>query len=458
MTEVFVATTVNPNPEKAAVELAEQMDSCDFYPDLLLFYPTVIYKRKYEEMLAILRKRFARTSMSGCVVDGFLKTNEIFSTGAMLVGLKVDGEIYTVLGNRGSVEDTLKHITSRADYLGINDADIVMLHFPGFSVGDTKNMSLMLMKSYLEEKYVSLLKDKETKKRLLHDMTHYFLEKRHIYPINDVLEYLSGAMPAAIIMAICSIPYSLGANTPIVFSNFKVARRGISAVFLRFKKRRINAKYGDVFPKNTGSVEKNIQKILNSFTFTYKCTLVKEGCFIESINGFPVNEFLKRTYFLKEALIEEPSYCLKHDQTKTQTGTVLMIFNERTQGATPHRLYSNFPLKSHISVVKLDSYLDSGIIFLEPGSEKLDKIFGIFDKLSPAHINLMWLDSSLIHSFGAALVDRLNTLPEYDGFGIFVNSPSIYLPPKHRLQKMMTEVGKGIYITTCGASFLLTIK
>lgn len=441
--------------EKAIKELKKGIDEIDFTPNFLFLFLTEGSWKDYKKYLELLKNHFSNVPMVGCIVEGYIVEDSIWTRGvAILIG-KFDGEVKVFYRRGNNPEKICKELGNE---IGKNwDAILVVFPLLYFS------SKFEVLKAFITDRryYWSYKRQKtiDSKKKVLKEYSKYF-ESKFIYPADKVLRVLSEALGRKIpIIGMNLLPLEAESGTPLILTNYEIVKRGITVVCFKGRvESNINVIFHEVFPERGNSYEETLGMLREYLSNVEVIETVKAGIALGEINGFKPVDFLKMKKRGFEE-VDESKFIEKLEKGKLEMATPYMIgfISEETNGATFSGLY-NYPLNLFPLASEVNNFYDEAIFFGEVFRGGIKKFAEIFEYKKLEGFDFFIIDQNSIMSFGGELHLLLGLIKKRSKsfFGILSSFPSAFIPEPNK--KFLSEIYKGICFSATGTNALFEFK
>ncbi|MFO7966918.1 MAG: hypothetical protein R6U44_04900 [Archaeoglobaceae archaeon] len=435
-------------PKEAHQQVNEQLKELDIEPNFLFLFLTAGTWKAYEDFNKLLENYFPHAKMLGCIVEGYIAEDEIWTRGVSILLAEFEGEVEVFWANEDSATETVEKL---GDKIG-EGWDSILLMFPAFYFpGKLEFIRAFLTDKWRYSQYTS--KDSiEEKKQILDEYSKY-LESKFIFPIDKTLKIMSektGKDTPIIGMNLMNL--EAASNTPLILANNKNIGRGAAAMCFEGS---VNISFNDVFPERGNSYEETAKIIKDYFTLAEDVDLIKSGISIGEINGLNTVDFLRMKKRGYEDL-KQDDFLEKVEEGKLEMAAPYHIglISNKTYGGVFLGLF-NYPVNIYPSLFNVDFLHDKAIFCGEFFREGIKAFSNILSKKESGTFNLTILDQNVIMSFGGDLHKLLNIIDQDDipFFGIFSSFPSAYhtkLDKKH-----LSEIDKNICVNLTGTSTTL---
>jgi len=445
---VEIVYSPSNNVKEAYVQLTKQLEQIDFEPNFILFFLTKSVWKNYRIFTELFRKKFPKTKMLGCTVEGYLVRDEIWMRGVAALLGKFNGKVEVFWAKDKIASKTAEKLGEKIG----KKWDAILLTFPAFYFPGKFDF----LKAFINDKryYRKFNKSKNTKEKeeILKDYSK-FLESKFVFPINKTLKILAEKTGKETpIIGMNLVPLEAAAYTPIILANYEDIGRGAAAMCFKGK---VNVIFHDVFPERGKNYEETFEVIKSYFPRTEKVRVIKAGTTIGEINGLKPIEFLK----MKRSGFEDIS---QNEFLNRIEGEKLLMaspyhigfISQKTHGSIFLGLLS-YPINLYPSLFNLDELYDTTAFCGEFFREGVKSFGEVFDMKKFNGFDFFIIDQNSIMSFGGDIYKLIDIIKEKSSyyFGIFSSFPSSYLPtPKKRY---FSEIDNGICVNLTGTSVIL---
>ena len=236
-------------------EIVKDLDGklkLDFEPEFYFLFLTESTWKLYDKVLRYLKVKFPNCKMSGCIVEGYVTKEGVWTRGLALLFFEKNVEVFWAKGK--TAEETFTRLKRTMK----NWSSAVTI-FPLFRFSSRWDMyNFILLNNTIWRYRLWRAKDKRSKLEAL-ERCSKVLEEKYIFPANKALRVFDGEKP---VIGLNLLPLEAGFGTPLIFANYNVLGR--SAVAVCFKNR-VNAIFHDVFPERGKSYEETAEIIRNCF-------------------------------------------------------------------------------------------------------------------------------------------------------------------------------------------------
>jgi|Deesub1362A_J573_1020465.scaffolds.fasta_scaffold00610_23 hypothetical protein len=442
--------------EEAGKDLVNQFrETANFRPNICFFYTTMKYLGRYQTILDILRDEFGNIHQAGCVVDGFVVGEQIWTDGAAVLLMDyTEGKIEVYGDKKGGA---LKTVESIAEKVKGKDFDAIILHFPLIYVPPRTRLLPFLIRGKYYDRRIRGESELKKKKRYADRFSKYLDRINFVYPANTVLKIMAEATDFKTpIIGLNTLPMRIGYDSPSVFANFKEYKGGVSAFCIKGK---LNVVYDDIFPEKGRSLEetKNIVRKSFSKVETFKANMSKYV--IMDIEGNPPFKLLQERYNTIHKMSEDEILNkVERKKLDVQTPFVIVMPSKKTYGATLVGLGDYYPFDIYPIFYDTD-YLDEEVFFsYDPFVGKLLNFVSFFNykKISDS-FDFFILDAGMIPAYSDRMLKIIPPIKERSKkwFGVVTAPPSAYLPETLKVKEYLTEIETRITCTAGGSGVLL---
>ncbi|MFP4559038.1 MAG: FIST N-terminal domain-containing protein, partial [Archaeoglobaceae archaeon] len=125
-TEVVYSTS--NEAQEALHQISEKLEKLDIKPSFLFLFLTAGTWKAYEDFNKLLESYYPDAKMLGCIVEGYIAEDEIWTRGVSILLAEFDGEVEVYWANEGSATETVERL---GDEIG-EGWDSILLMFPAF--------------------------------------------------------------------------------------------------------------------------------------------------------------------------------------------------------------------------------------------------------------------------------------------------------------------------------------
>ncbi|AGK60501.1 hypothetical protein Asulf_00474 [Archaeoglobus sulfaticallidus PM70-1] len=431
--------------QHAREELIEEINKIKksgFEVDFILLFFTKGTMNDYLRYNEIFKKNFPDAQMLGCVIEGYMVEEEVWTIGLVAMLANFDGkvQVFWESGNDARV------VSERVGRKIGDKWDVVLAMFPAFYFPS----KLRFLEAFLKDRiqYVSYRNKgtKEEKEEILRNISRYYREN-FIYPVDEVLEGLGRHCNAKII-GMNLMPIEAQPNMPVILANYRDIGRGLAVMCFKGK---VNAMYHDIFPERGSSLEEVEEIIRGYFSYVEEVEVVKADVAIGEINGVPSIEFLKSRRAFEE--IDENKFINKLERGRVEMVSPygLLFTSKATFGCAPLGLITS-PVKVYPSIFNLDLFVDSCFFVGESFKGGIDKFLEIFNFRKLDNFDILFMDINVIPAFGSNLTRLSERIGSNNKLVLFTSNPSMSFESS---TKYFTNIKDSLYFTTYGSTTLL---
>lgn len=449
-TEVIYSSS--NDPKEAHQQINEKLRTLNIKPNFLFLFLTAGTWKAYEDFNKLLENYFPDAKMLGCIVEGYIAEDEIWTRGVSILLAEFDGEVEVFWANEDSATETVEKL---GDKIG-EGWDSILLMFPAFYFPG----KLEFMRFFFNDKryYRSFVKNKDNSKGIeaLEGYSKYLDEKKMLYPINYVLREVSEKTGKNIpIMGMSLMPLEAFSHTPLILANYENIENGIGAICFKGE---VNSIFHDVFPERGSNYEETLEIIKNYFPGTEKVNVTKLTTAIGEIDGLKPMDFLRvKKEGLQELSQEDFLKNIENGKQMMVSPYLLSFISKKTYGSTFLALI-NSPTSIYPSLFDLEYFYDDTAFIGEIFRGGIHTFGKIFDFKRYNNFDFLVIDFDTIMSFGGdvyKLTEFINRKSK-SCFGVFSCPPSAYIPKPNT--RFMSEIEKGLFVNCTGTSFLLDFK
>ncbi len=451
MRAVAVHTNLE-RPEDAAYDLISQFsEQSDFRPNLLFFYSSMKYYRNYTRILRILRDEYGNIPQIGCVVDGFVTGERIWTDGAAMLGMHYEGKVEVIAERKRGVTKTVEAIAKK-----IRDRNYTALiaHYPLVYVPSRRRIIGFLTMAKFYDKLIFRSRGKR-RERFARRFSSYLDRINFIFPANRLLRILADSTGRRIpIIGINALPMQVGFDSPSIFANFEEIKGGIAVMGISGK---LNIIYEDIFPeRNRKSVEETIK---TTFSNPVPLNATMNDTIIVDIEGRPpVEVVIERYNALKKLSEDEIMNKMTKKKLDVQTPFILALISKITGGISLIGLGDYYPINSYPIFFDTSGF-DKRVYFSsDPHIGKLKEFISFLKhKESENSFDFFIIDAGTIPAFGDKILKMIPELKKKSSqwFGIIMESPTAFIPETKKYREYLTEVEPGLMVTASGSGVLM---
>ncbi len=449
------AVSVHTNlerPEDAAYDLVSQFsERSDFRPNVLFFYSSMKYYRNYSRILKILRDEYGNIPQIGCVVDGFVVGDRIWTDGAAMLGMHHRGKVEVVAERRRGVTKTVEAIAKK-----IKDREYtaLLVHYPLVYVPSRRRIIGFLAMAKLYDRLLSGSRGKR-RERFARRFSSYLDRINFIFPANRILRKLAESTGRKIpIVGVNALPMQVGFDSPSIFANFEEIKGGMAVMGITGK---LNVIYEDIFPEKDRKGPEGI--IESTFSNPIPLNATMKDTIIVDIEGRPPVEVLIERYnTLRKLSEDEIMNRMTKKKLEVQTPFILTLISKITGGVSLIGLGDYYPINSYPIFFDTSGF-DSRVYFSsDPHIGKLKEFISFLKhKESKDSFDFFIMDAGTIPAFGDKILKIIPELKEKSSqwFGIITASPSSFIPDTYKKRNYLTEIEPGIMVTASGSGILM---
>lgn len=445
------------DPTQAANELIEQARSrVEFKPNLLLFYATLKYNGKYQEMLDMFHDEYGEIPQIGASIDGMIFPNDMRTDGAALVLCKDEDARIRVDGIKE--KGSLRSAQMLANKIKC-DNGVVVLHFPLVHVpGPLKSAQFYARGFYYSKKCKNA--SRQSQKEYAEKFSNYCDSENIFYLPPTILNIFARQTKFKVpIIGLNVMHTQVRLNSPSIFCNFKDIGGGIAA--LTIEKIGVNAIFDDIFPEKGHTLDETRNNLRKEFTVLKEFKANFNKNVLISLDGMPPIEAVKNLTALFQKNKEDLLGQIGKGDFQAQTPYMLMMSTSKSNGIVLIGIGSYFPFELYPFFVDISDYSED--IFL--GYEFVDfKSHDFISSLKSLKQNnsfkFFCIDVGSIAAFGRNIFsykDEIQKLVQENYFGILTEAPSIYLPKEMRKRNYISEAEPDIFFTSAGTNVSLEL-
>jgi len=436
--------------KEAYRQIAKQLEQIDFEPNFLLLFLTEGTWKNYKIFTELFRMRFPDAKMLGCTVEGYLVKDEIWMRGlAALLG-KFEGKVDVFWAKDKTASKTAQKL---GEQIG-KGWDAILLMFPAFYFPG----KFRLLKTFIaDRRYYREFRnaEKDSKMRILKKASLYLEKQNLLYPINKVLSTLARLTDrSTYILGMNLMPLQASTNTPLIIAGYKDVRPGAAAICFKSK---VDIDYEDVFPERGRNYSETHTILQNYFTYIEPAKTIKGGAVIGEIEGLKPVDFLK----IKRSGFQTPSErefinTIERRGIQMASPYLLAFISKETYGSSFQALGTH-PINLHPALFDLDGFYDDAVFLGEVFKGGIEAFSRILSPSGDDEFILYIIDQNTIMSYGGGVHNLFNKLyNSKNNFAVFSSFPSAFMPKTKR--RYLTEISKGVCVSTSGTSALLKFK
>jgi hypothetical protein len=441
----------------AAKDLIEQARSrVDYKPDLALFYATLKYNSKYQEMLNILHDEYGDIPQIGASVDGMIFPDDMRTDGAALVLCRDEDARICVDGikEKGSIKSAEK----LAGKVNCKNGAIV-LHFPLVHVpGALKSAEFYARGFYYSKRCKGANQKKQ--KEYAEKFSNYCDKENIFYLPPSILDIFAKQTNYKVpIIGLNIMHTQVRLNSPSIFCNFKDIGGGVAA--LTIEKKGVNAVFDDIFPEKGVTLEDSKKKLRKEFTVLKEFKANFNKNVLISLDGMPPIEAVKNLTALSQKNREDLLNQIGKGDFQAQTPYMLMLSAKKPKGIVLIGIGSYYPFDLYPFFVDISDYSEDVLLGYEFVDFKSHDFISSLKSLEQNNsFKFFCLDVGSIAAFGRNIFsykDEIQKLVRENYFGILTEAPSIYLPKEMRKRNYISEAEPDIFFTSAGTNICLEI-
>ncbi len=439
----YVYTTFT-NYDEILRDLEEKL-KLGFEPEFYFLFLTESTWKLYKKILKFLKSKFPNCKMSGCMVEGYVTREGIWTRGLALLFFEKGVDVFWAKGKTAEetfakLKESMKNWTSAITIFPLfkfkSGIDLI-----NFVVSNNTVWRFRYWKA----------RDRESKIRVLERYSRV-LEERYVFPANKALRVFEGEKP---VVGINLLPLEAGYETPLIFANYEVLERSAVAVCLKGK---TNVNFHDVFPERGKSFEETAEIIKNHFTNVREVEVTKRGVAVGDVNGIPAVEFLKRVRHVRVYDEKEVLNMLERGKLRTVSPYALAFISEETYGSSLLGILP-YPLLTYPSLFELDKFYDRAFFVGERFEGGVKAFKGLFEsKRFEDSFDFFVIDGNVIPMFAGRCAEIKKFADEFcsEYFGIASSMPSIKTKNLHR--RHFSEIEDGLCLNGTGTSVMVELR
>lgn len=435
--------TTSTRYEEIVKDLEDKL-KLDFEPEFYFLFLTESTWKLYDKILKYLKGKFPNCKMSGCIVEGYVTREGIWTRGIALLFFEKGVDVHWAKGK--TAEDVVGRLKRK-----MKDWTSAITIFPLFRFSSRWDMMNFILTNNTVWRYrYWRAGDRESKLKVLKRYSKV-LEEKYIFPANKFLRFFDGEKP---IVGLNLLPLEAGFGTPLIFANYNVLGRGAVVVCLKGK---VNAIFHDVFPERGKSFEETAEIIRDYFPNVREVNVTNKGVVIGDVDGIPAVEYLKKVRYIQTYSDKDVVKMLEEEKLRTVTPYGLAFISRETFGCSILGILP-YPLPLYPSLFDLDNFYDNAFFvgeYLKGGIRSFKSLFE--RKNYNDSFDFFVIDSNTIPMFGGRCYEIKNFADEFcsDYFGVFSICPSF------RYSKAVgyfSEIEKGLSFMTSGTSVMIEIR
>lgn len=439
----YVYTTFTSYDE--IVKDLEDKLKLDFDPEFFFLFLTESTLSIHDKILRYLKEKFPYCKMAGCIVEGYVTKEGIWTRGLAILFFEKDVDVFWAKGKK--VEETFTKLK-----YGMKDFSSAIVIFPLFKFSGRLDMIDFILRNNTIWRYrYWRAKDLGSKLNVLESYSKY-LEEKYIFPANKVLSFFDGEKP---VIGLNLLPLEAGFGTPIILVNYESLGR--SAVSISFKFKSL-AHFHDVFPERGKSFEETFEIVKNYLPNAKRVRVVKKGIAIGEVEGRSAVDFLKSERLIQPYNEKETVKMLEEEKFRTVSPYGLAFVSRETFGTSILGL-APYPLSLYSSIFDLDKFYDEALFVGEYFKGGIRSFEGLFEmKKYSDSFDFFIIDANVIPMFGGRCFEIKKMADNYcqDYFGIFSICPSFR--KKYLERNYLSEIENGLCFMTSGTSVMVEIK
>jgi len=429
-------------------EIVKDLDDklkLDFEPDFYFLFLTRSTWKLYDKILKYLKMKFPDCKMSGCIVEGYVTKEGIWTRGLALLFFEKGVDVVWAKGK--TAEETF----TRLKRLMKNWSSAITI-FPLFRFSSRLDIiNFAITNNTLWRYRYWRAKDLRTKLDVLERYSK-ILEEKYIFPANKALRVFDGNKP---VIGLNLLPLEVGFGTPLIFANYQVLGRTCTSVFFKGK---TNAIFHDVFPERGKSYEETVEIMKNQLLNVKEVNVIKKGVAIGEVEEVSAVEFLKKERFIQTYNEKETVKMLEEEKLRTVSPYGLAFISKETFGSSWLGL-APYPLSLYPSLFDLDEFYDRALFIGEYFRGGIRAFEGLFEmKKYDDSFDFFVIDANAIPMFGGRCLEIKMIADRYckNYFGVFSAIPSFRY---NSLEKSyFSEIKKGLCFNATGTSVMVEIK
>ncbi len=450
-TEVIYSSS--NDTQEALHQIKEKLRESNINPSFLFLFLTAGTWKAYEDFNELLESYYPHAKMLGCIVEGYIAEDEIWTRGVSILLAEFDGEVEVFWANEDSATETVEKL---GDKIG-EGWDSILLMFPAFYFPG----KLDFLRFFFNDKnyYRSFIKNKDNIKGVeaLEAYSKYLDEKKMAYPIDRTLKTISEKTGKRTpILGMNLMPLEASSNTPLILANYENIENGIATMCFKGK---LNTLFHDVFPERGESYKSTFNAVEEYFPNTEEVRVTKKNVAIGKIDGLKPVEFLKKMKSGFEDL-EQDDFLKKVENGQLEMATPygVAFISKVTFGASLLGLFS-YPLSIYPSLFELDNFYDDAAFCAEYYKGGIRVFGGVFEKKELTGFDFFVIDQNAIMSFGGEVfkLKEVITKKSKSFFGVFSSFPSAYIVNSSE-RKYLSEIEDRLFVNLSGTSALIEFE
>ena len=418
----------------------------DFEPKFFFLFLTESTWKLYKRILGYLKKKFPNCQMAGCIVEGYVTDEGIWTRGLALLFFECGVEVFWARGK--TAEETFTRLKEK---MGTGWSSAIVM-FPLFRFGSRLSMLNFALSNNVIWRYrYGRAKDLRDKYRILKAYSKR-LESQFAYPTNKALSVFDGEFP---IIGLNLLPLKAEIGTPLIIANYE--ELGRSAVAVCFKGK-TNAVFHDVFPERGKSFDETFEIIKSMMPSAMEVDVIKNGIAIGEVNSIAPVDFLKKMKHIRIYERDETIKMLEDGKFKTVSPYGLAFISKETFGSSWLGLLP-YSIRLYPSLFDLDSFYDKALFIGEYFKGGIRAFRGLFEvKKFNDSFDFFVIDANVIPMFAGRCFEIKRMANElcYRYFGILTMCISFRF---NKLSKSyFSEIQKGLCFNVTGTSTMLEIK
>jgi hypothetical protein len=449
---VITFFTNKKSAKDAAMDLLNQAASAK-KPDLILFYATLKYHGKYQQMLDIFAKKFKGIPQMGASVDGMIFKDDMRTDGAALVFCYDRDARITV--KSASEMSALKSAKKLAEQISC-DEGVVILHFPLVHVPDVTGS----IEFWARGRYYSFLAYRVNKRKYARQLADYCDRKKILYPAPTIIDIFAKKLGYRIpIIGVNLMHTGMSFNSPNVFANFEDINDGIAALVI--EKSDISVAYDDIFPSKGKTLEETRRIVENHFTVVKKFKATFERNILVSLDGQPPIAAIQNLTGIIEENEGGIKSKLEDGRLQAQMPYILIYFNKKTRGIMTHAIGAYYPFDLFPFFFDTSDFSREVWLAYEPFYGKMkDFASSLYPFEGSCGFRFFVMDIGVVLAFEEQAIyyrDEIARIFKDNYFGLMTGVPSVYLPSKFVRKDSITEIKKNLFFSSCGSNLCVHI-
>jgi len=436
--------------------MEQSRSSVDFKPDMSLFYATLKYNGRYQEMLDIFHDEYGDMPQIGASVDGMIFPDDMRTDGAALVLCKDEGARISVDGinEKGS----LKSAQKLAEKIRC-DNGVVVLHFPLVHVPGPLQSAQFYARGFYYSRKCKNAGDQD-QKEYAEKFSNYCDRENIFYLPPTILNIFARKTKFKVpIIGINVMHTQVRLNSPSIFCNFKDIGGGIAA--LTIEKIGVNAIFDDIFPEKGHTLDETKNNLRKEFTVLKEFKANFNKNVLISLDGMPPIEAVKNLTALLQKNKEDLLDHMGKGDFQALTPYMLMLSTKKPNGIVPIGIGPYYPFDLYPFFVDISDYSEDVFLGYEFKNFKShDFISSLKNLKNDKSFKFFCIDVGSIAAFGKHIFsykDEIRNLLNDNYFGVLTVATSIYLPEEMKQRDYSSEAEQNIFFSSSGNNVCLEL-